>query len=71
MRWLFLNPLCIVEAYDPQMIKPFSQKFDKGNVYSQQSFELFGFDVMFDEDMKPWLIEVCHHTCTKPSQPHP
>ncbi|KAJ9459831.1 putative beta-tubulin polyglutamylase [Diplonema papillatum] len=34
------------------------QDYDKGNVYTNQSFELFGFDVMLDAELKPWLIEV-------------
>ena len=34
------------------------EEYDAGDVYTNQAFELFGFDVMFDADGKPWLIEV-------------
>ena len=33
-------------------------KHDKGEVYTNQGFELFGFDIMIDENNKPSLIEV-------------
>ena len=37
---------------------------------SPSSFELFGYDLLIDEALRPWLIEVSHaaHSPTKPNQ---
>lgn len=34
------------------------------------SFEIFGFDFMIDEDLKPWLIEVNTNPCLELSSPY-
>ena len=36
----------------------------------QYSFEIFGYDFMIDEDMKPWLIEVNTNPCLELSSPY-
>ena len=36
----------------------------------QHSFEIFGYDFMIDEDMKPWLIEVNTNPCLELSSPY-
>lgn len=36
----------------------------------QNSFEIFGYDFMLDEDMKPWLIEVNTNPCLELSSPY-
>lgn len=36
----------------------------------QCSFEIFGYDFMLDEDMKPWLIEANTNPCLELSAPY-
>lgn len=36
----------------------------------QCSFEIFGYDFMIDESMKPWLIEVNTNPCLELSAPY-
>ena len=36
----------------------------------QNSFEIFGYDFMLDEDLKPWLIEVNTNPCLELSSPY-
>ena len=36
----------------------------------QNSFEIFGYDFMLDQDCKPWLIEVNTNPCFELSSPY-
>lgn len=36
----------------------------------QCSFEIFGYDFMLDEDLKPWLIEANTNPCLELSAPY-
>lgn len=49
-------------------IKAVSRKMDPNR--RQSSFEIFGYDFMLDEDMKPWLIEVNTNPCLELSSPY-
>ncbi len=49
-------------------IKAVSRKMDPNR--RQSSFEIFGYDFMIDEDMKPWLIEVNTNPCLELSSPY-
>jgi len=49
-------------------IKAVSRKMDPNR--RQSSFEIFGYDFMVDEDMKPWLIEVNTNPCLELSSPY-
>lgn len=48
--------------------KAVSRKMDVNR--RQCSFEIFGYDFMIDEDLKPWLIEVNTNPCLELSSPY-
>lgn len=49
-------------------IKAVSRKMDPNK--RQNSFEIFGYDFMIDEEMKPWLIEVNTNPCLELASPY-
>lgn len=49
-------------------IKAVSRKLDPNR--RQLSFEIFGYDFMLDEELKPWLIEVNTNPCLELSSPY-
>ena len=49
-------------------IRAVSRKIDPHR--KQCSFEIFGYDFMLDENMKPWLIEVNTNPCFELSSPY-
>lgn len=48
-------------------IKAVSRKIDPFRRHN--TFEIFGYDFMIDEDLKPWLIEVNTNPCLELSSP--
>lgn len=64
----------VVKTLVPQMkkiasdtIKAVSRKIDPNR--RQCSFEIYGYDFMIDEELKPWLIEVNTNPCLELSSP--
>jgi len=49
-------------------MKAVSRKMDSNRRYN--SFEIFGYDFMIDEDMRPWLIEVNTNPCLELTSPY-
>ena len=49
-------------------IRAVSRKVDVNRKVS--SFEIYGYDFMIDEDLKPWLIEVNTNPCLELSSPY-
>ena len=49
-------------------IKAVSRKMDPHR--RNCSFEIFGYDFMIDEDLKPWLIEVNTNPCLELASPY-
>ena len=49
-------------------IKAVSRKMDPAR--RNCSFEIFGYDFMVDEDLKPWLIEVNTNPCLELASPY-
>ena len=49
-------------------IKAVSRKMDPNR--RNCSFEIFGYDFMIDEDLKPWLIEVNTNPCLELASPY-
>lgn len=49
-------------------IKACSRKMDPQR--RNCSFEIYGYDFMIDEDLKPWLIEVNTNPCLELSSPY-
>lgn len=49
-------------------IKAVSRKMDPSR--RNCSFEIFGYDFMIDEELKPWLIEVNTNPCLELSSPY-
>jgi tubulin polyglutamylase TTLL6/13 len=37
----------------------YSNKYDEG-ILNSQCFEILGFDILIDEKLKPWLLEINH-----------
>ena len=48
---VFLKTLACGEHYVVQAAK-------KNQMHRQNCFEVFGFDILLDSDLKPWLVEV-------------
>ena len=57
-----------IKSLATDTIKAVSRKMDPQRRHC--SFEIFGYDFMIDEDLKPWLIEVNTNPCLELSSPY-
>ena len=57
-----------MKALAADSIKAVSRKMDPNRRHC--SFEIFGYDFMIDEDLKPWLIEVNTNPCLELASPY-
>ena len=57
-----------MKALAADSIRAVSRKMDPNRRHA--SFEIFGYDFMVDEDLKPWLIEVNTNPCLELASPY-
>jgi tubulin polyglutamylase TTLL1 len=57
-----------IKGHVTDTFKAVSRKMDPDR--RNCSFEIFGYDFMIDEELKPWLIEVNTNPCLELSSPY-